>query len=179
MEVSKQDWKLFREKISAWQESYIEKLNHEYVKLLEGDGAPSEKFWALERRIKIDKKHKGVLIEMRKQNMPFDLVDLIRDGVIDCKDLEDFSSELQETVKFLIGSEVYFKLQEAEQELKITKEHYSPEDVLKSLRATIGDKEYNAMMKEAATDKAFISRTSKCDEDFAFADGEYNILNQK
>ena len=76
MEVSKQDWKLFCEKISAWQEAYMEKLNHEYVKLLEGDGVPSEKFWALEKRIKIDKKHKGVLIEMRKQNMPFDLVDL-------------------------------------------------------------------------------------------------------
>ena len=144
MEVSKQDWKLFCEKISAWQEAYMEKLNHEYVKLLEGDGVPSEKFWALEKRIKIDKKHKGVLIEMRKQNMPFDLVDLIRDGVIGCKDLEDFSSELQETVKFLIGSEVHFKLQETEQELEMTKECYSPKDVLKSLRATIRDKEYGS-----------------------------------
>ena len=102
MEVSKQDWKLFREKIPAWQESYMEKLNHEYVKLLEGDGAPSEKFWALEKRIKIDKKHKGVLIEMRKQNILFDIVELFRDGVIGCKDLEDFSSDLQETIKYLI-----------------------------------------------------------------------------
>jgi len=144
MEVSKQDWKLFREKISAWQESYMEKLNNEYITLLEGEGKPAEKFWALEKRIKSDKRHKGVLIEMRKQNMPFDLVDLIRDGVIGCKDLQDFSSELKETIKFLIGNEVYFKLQEAEQKLEITKECYSPKDVLKSLRATIRDKEYGS-----------------------------------
>lgn len=102
MEVSKQDWKLFREKIPAWQESYMEKLNREYVKILEGDGAPSEKFWELEKRIKNDKKNRGVLIRMNKQDMPFDLVCLIRDSVIDFKDLEDFSSDLQETIKFLI-----------------------------------------------------------------------------
>lgn len=102
MDISKQDWKLFREKIPAWQESYMEKLNHEYVKLLEGNGAASEKFWELEKRIKNDKKNRGVLIRMNKQDMPLDLVCLIRDGVICLKDIEDFSNELQETVKFLI-----------------------------------------------------------------------------
>ena len=102
MEVSKQDWILFRERIPRWQESYTEKLNNEYIDLLQGDGAPSEKFWALEKRIKSDKRHKGVLIEMRKQNMPFDLVELIRAGAIELKDIEDFSSNLQETIKFLI-----------------------------------------------------------------------------
>ena len=35
MEVSKQDWKLFQEKIGKWQEAYMEKLNNEYIKLLE------------------------------------------------------------------------------------------------------------------------------------------------
>lgn len=102
MEVSKQDWKLFREKIPAWQESYMEKLNNEYIKLLEGDGTPSEKFWELEKRIKSDRRRKGVLIRLSKQDMPLDLVELIRDGVIDFKDIADFSSDLQETIKFLI-----------------------------------------------------------------------------
>ena len=102
MEISKQDWKLFREKIPAWQESYMEKLNNEYINLLQSDSAPSEKFWALEKRIKNDKKNRGVLIRMNKQDMLFDLVCLIRDGVICFKDLEDFSSELKETIKFLI-----------------------------------------------------------------------------
>lgn len=33
-------------------------------------------------------------------------------------------------------------------------------------------RQYDAMMKEAANDRAFMSRTSKCDEDFVFADSE-------
>lgn len=102
MEVSKQDWKLFRERIGAWQESYMEKLNNEYIELLTGKGAPSEKFWKLEKRIEKDKSNKGVLIRMNKQDMPFDLVCLIKDGVIGFNDIEDFSSNLQETIKFLI-----------------------------------------------------------------------------
>ena len=69
MEVSKRDRKLFQENIGDWQESYIEKLNAEYIKILEGMGNPSEKFWQLEKRIKADKKHCGVLIEMRKPNL--------------------------------------------------------------------------------------------------------------
>ena len=101
-EVSKQDWKLFQEKIGKWQEAYMEKLNNEYIKLLEGAGKPSEKFWKLEKRIKKDKTHCGVLIEMRKQNLPFDLVSLIRDGAIGLEDIECFSDDLQEIVRFLI-----------------------------------------------------------------------------
>ena len=38
--------------------------------------------------------------------------------------------------------------------------------------AQVRKQQYEAMMKEAAKDEAFISRTSKCDEDFVFADGE-------
>ena len=33
-------------------------------------------------------------------------------------------------------------------------------------------RKYDAMMKEAANDRAFMSRTSKCDEDFIFADSD-------
>lgn len=33
-------------------------------------------------------------------------------------------------------------------------------------------KQYNAMMQEAARDKAFVERTAKCDTDFTFADSE-------
>lgn len=33
-------------------------------------------------------------------------------------------------------------------------------------------KQYDAMMKEAAKDEAFMSRTTKCADDFSFADSE-------
>lgn len=56
MDYSKSDWKLFRDRIGDWQESYIEKLNHQYIDLLNGDGLASDKFWGLNRRIREDRK---------------------------------------------------------------------------------------------------------------------------
>ena len=69
MEVSKSDWKLFRIRIGDWQEAYMERLVKEYVDLLEGKENASDKFWNLEERIKKDKKHPGVMLELSKGNM--------------------------------------------------------------------------------------------------------------
>ena len=33
MEISKSDWKLYREKIAGWQENYMARLNKEYMDL--------------------------------------------------------------------------------------------------------------------------------------------------
>lgn len=102
MEVSKSDWKLFRARIGDWQEAYMERLVKEYVDLLEGEENASDKFWNLEERIKKDKKHPGVMLELRKGNMMFDIVALINGGVITTADLEGFSDELKESVDFLL-----------------------------------------------------------------------------
>ena len=60
MDISKKDWKLFREKLSGWQENYMEGLVKEYANFLNDDKKPaSEKFWELEKRIKEDKRHPG------------------------------------------------------------------------------------------------------------------------
>lgn len=42
---SEKDWKLFRSKLSDWQEAYMDRLNREYIKLLSGKGNASDKFW--------------------------------------------------------------------------------------------------------------------------------------
>ena len=102
MEVSKSDWKLFGARIGDWQESYMERLVQEYIELLSGTENASEKFWKLEERIKKDKKHPGVLIELRKSNMIYDIVSLINLGVITVSDLDGFSDELKEGVNFLL-----------------------------------------------------------------------------
>ncbi len=102
MEVLKSDWKLFRARIGDWQEAYMERLVKEYVKLLSGSESASDKFWKLEERIKKDKKHPGVILELRKGNMIFDIVALIHSDVIAIADLEDFSDELRESVDFLL-----------------------------------------------------------------------------
>ncbi|WP_279155292.1 hypothetical protein [Thomasclavelia cocleata] len=36
-EVKERDWKIFRKKIIIWQENYMQKLNNEYIELLQRD----------------------------------------------------------------------------------------------------------------------------------------------
>ena len=63
---TKKDWILFREKFAARQEAYMDNLNKEYIDLLKSKGKPSEKFWALEERIRNDNKDKGVQLRMSR-----------------------------------------------------------------------------------------------------------------
>lgn len=44
MEITNQDWKLFRQQLPGWQEAYMDRLNREYAEILAGEGNPSEKF---------------------------------------------------------------------------------------------------------------------------------------
>ena len=98
----KKDWKLYRDKIALWQESYMEMLVKEYTVLLNENLPASSKFWKLEQRIKLDKHRPGVMINLSKQQMVFDIIRLINDGVITMDDLLDFSDELRDNVKFLL-----------------------------------------------------------------------------
>ena len=103
MDIRKKDWKLFRERLSGWQENYMEGLVKEYVNFLSDDKKPaSEKFWDLERQIKEDKCHPGVIMEMSKSEVIWDIVRLIRLKVITYDDLSDFSDELQMEVKRIL-----------------------------------------------------------------------------
>ena len=98
MEISKADWKLFRERIGEWQERYMERLNKEYIGILSSDKAASEKFWELDERIKADQRKPGVMMELSKANMFWDLLKLIKDGAITAADLTDFSPQLQSDI---------------------------------------------------------------------------------
>ncbi|MDD7282215.1 multidrug transporter [Floccifex sp.] len=105
MQIKESDWKKFRKKIANWQERYMERLTEEYVQILQSDKPASAKFWELEKRIKKDKKSPGVLIEMRRSTAIENIVILVLDGVITLDELNDFSDDLQETVKSLL--EIY------------------------------------------------------------------------
>lgn len=89
------DWKLFRKKIGDWQENYMDKLNREYIKLLAQDGNPSEKFWALEKRLRSDNRKVGVQAEMSRSMMLTNISALLREGAITLNDLEPFSDDLK------------------------------------------------------------------------------------
>ena len=103
MEISKADWKLYRERVSDWQEHYMEQITKEYVELLTSPGNASDHFWALEKRIKQDKKHPGVLIELRKSTALWDIACFVRAKVITMNDLEGFSADLIDAVKLILS----------------------------------------------------------------------------
>ena len=103
MDISKKDCKLFREKLSGWQENYMENLVEKYVNFLNDDKKPaSEKFWELEKRIKEDKRHPGVIMKLSKSEIIWNIIRLIRLKVITYDDLLDFSDELQMEVKRIL-----------------------------------------------------------------------------
>ena len=81
----------------------MERLNKEYIQILSSEGKASDKFWALEKRIYQDKRSPGVMIQLRKSEMPMQLLSMLRDGVIEWDDLNGFSPELQEVLSYLLG----------------------------------------------------------------------------
>ena len=101
-EITKADWKLFRERVPEWQERYMEKLLQKYVKLLTSPGDASEHFWELEKRIRNDKKHPGVMMQLEKDEAIWDIAILIRKKVITVKDLDGFSQELKDAVAAIL-----------------------------------------------------------------------------
>jgi len=101
MEITNQDWKLFRQRLPGWQEAYMNRLNQEYAKILSGDGNPSDKFWALEKRIRQDKQHPGVQLKLRRSQLISQLFLLLCDGVITFIDLEGFCDGLLDALHFL------------------------------------------------------------------------------
>ena len=97
-QVKEKDWKLFRKKLPEWQEAYLERLIKEYAELLNGDDAASEKFWALDKRIRADRKSLGVHVDgVTRSNLQNILTGLIIENVITENDLHDFSEELRES----------------------------------------------------------------------------------
>ena len=103
MEISKADWKLYCERVSDWQEHYMEQLTREYVELLTSLGNASSHFGELEKRIKQDKKRPGVLIELRKSTALWDIAYFVREKVITINDLEGFSADLIDAVKLILS----------------------------------------------------------------------------
>lgn len=94
MQISERDWKIFRKKIPDWQERYMERLEIEYIALLQNEKNASTKFWELEKRIKQDKKSPGVIIDMRRSTAINNIVSFVLDEVISLDDLEEFSADL-------------------------------------------------------------------------------------
>lgn len=80
----------------------MERLCREYAGILTSDDQASERFWQLWERIKEDRKCTGVIAQMSRSRVIFNLADLVGEGVITLEDLSEFSEELQERVRFIV-----------------------------------------------------------------------------
>ena len=78
-------------------------LCEKYIKLLSADEAPSERFWKLEKRIKQDRRHPGVMIQLEKSETYWNIALLLKKGVINERDLDGFSEDLIEAVKMILS----------------------------------------------------------------------------
>ena len=103
VEISKADWKLFRERVPEWQERYMERLTKQYIELLGSPGNASDHFWELEKRIKKDKRHPGVILEMKITEAIWDIALFIKKRIITLKDLEGFSQDLIDSVTEILS----------------------------------------------------------------------------
>ena len=113
-EISENDWKLFREKLTTWQDTYIDKLNQEYIEILSSSNNPADKFWELEKRINTDKHKTCVACDTRRSKMVEKIISLITEGVIGIDDLAEFSDNLKSTVN------LYLKFTKEKSRLKMT-----------------------------------------------------------
>lgn len=102
-QVNESDWKLFRSRLPRWQERHMENLIQKYSCLLSGPGLASDKFLELEKRIREDRQHVGVVARMSRSNMYRNLLALLQDEVITSEDLEGFSDDLRECLSILTG----------------------------------------------------------------------------
>ena len=103
VEISKADWKLYRERLPEWQEHFMEDLVKEYIELLSSPGNATDHFWELEERIKKDKKNPGVLIEVRKSDALWAIAMFVGRKIITMEDLEGFSDDVKDAVKLILS----------------------------------------------------------------------------
>ena len=104
MNISENDWKLFKDNLPKWQERFIEKLVEEYKEILNDSRNASDKYWDLEARVKAYKRNPGVLItDISRSNFYDHLISLIRYKVVTMDDLKDFSDETKEILNRMMG----------------------------------------------------------------------------
>ena len=73
-------------------------INKEYIEILSRECNPSTNFWELKKRIDEDKRHIGVVIDMRRSRMVSNLLMMLEEKVIVIEELDDFSEELKEEI---------------------------------------------------------------------------------
>ena len=99
--MNKSDWHLFQTLLPQWQEAYTARLCDEYAAILTGPYRGID----AKRLIRKDKKRLAAMAEVEKQEMPFIIVELLREQAITEEELLHFSPGLRERVKEIRSTE--------------------------------------------------------------------------
>lgn len=103
---NKHDWQLLKKRLPGWQEAFMASRIKEYTKLLSDETKlVSDRFWQLDKMIKEDRKKTGVIVELSPSDMDLILLNLLREGAITESDLEGFSEELIEAVRYFYNND--------------------------------------------------------------------------
>ena len=103
-EVAESDWRLFKELLPKWQESYMEMLISQYIEILNDDSEASSRFWALEERLNRDRLSSGVIAnDIRRSTMHREIANLLIDSVINLDDLDGFTEDIKSYAQHWIG----------------------------------------------------------------------------
>ena len=73
--------------------------NIKVIDILSKNNSSAQNFWELENRIRQDKKHPGVILDLRRSTMHMNLMLLLSYEVITFDDLKEFSNELLDELK--------------------------------------------------------------------------------
>lgn len=93
-ECKERDWKLFRKKLPGWQENAIENMNQNYIRILQSDLLPSEKFDQLEKQMSKDRKKASYSVDLKRSMLLDNLFLVLREKAITLNDLNGFSEYL-------------------------------------------------------------------------------------
>lgn len=109
-EFHESDWKLFRKKLPDWQERFMGRLCGEYIALLNSGGLPSKRFWALEKRIRQDRRKTGVVANnVCRSRMYQHIACLVQEGAVTLDELAEFSEDLQKRIRIWTGLSNYME----------------------------------------------------------------------
>ena len=94
------DWRLFKKLLPIWQERYLDKVIEDYKIILNREEPSSGKFWELSNRMSKDKKSPGVILhDIKRSEMHYHILALLKHKIIKESDLEEFSDDLKISVK--------------------------------------------------------------------------------
>ncbi|GAB5535455.1 MAG: hypothetical protein Rubg2KO_17040 [Rubricoccaceae bacterium] len=99
--LSKSDWKRFLAHLVEWRERYLQRRTAELAKTLaDGDGTATERFWATKEAVDTEAKYlRDCLDGHTPSNADLALLQMLRGGMIDFEDLEEFSDDLKENLR--------------------------------------------------------------------------------